>query len=130
MVKIKREIGICDNVSHIRFRFETEYNVNNTIHLDSLHIWSSNKYSLSDIKSDREIKTIAADKKYLIFTCDRQMNKIYGNGIKIKKIVEDGKFETIEVEIENPIEYGNRSFFVKEIKGAFDRIVDFFTEKR
>lgn len=130
MVKIKREIGICDHVSSIRFKFETVYDVNNTIHLDSLHICSSNEYSLCNEKRDREIKTIAADNEYLIFTCDRQMNKIYGNGIKIEKIVEDGKFETIEVEIENPIAYGNRSFFVKEVKGAFDKIMDFFTEKR
>lgn len=130
MVKIKREIRIRDKVSSIRFRFETEYDVNNNIYLDSLHICSSNEYSLYNEKRDREIQTMEADKEYLFFTCDREINKIYGNGIKIEKIVEDGKFEIIEVEIESPIEYGNKSFFVKEIKGAFDRIMDFFTEKR
>lgn len=131
MVKIKREIGIHDNVSSISIRFETEYNVNNTIHSDSLRIlYSSNKYSLCNEKCDREVKTVVADNDYLIFTCDRQANKIYGNDIKIEKIAEDDKFEIIEVEIESPIEYGNRPFFVKEIKGSFNRIIDFFMEKR
>lgn len=131
MVKIKREIGICDKVSSIRFKFETMYDVNNTIYSDSLHIYYSNVYTLckEEIR-DREIGSMMADKKYLIFACDRQANKIYGNGIKIEKIAEDGECEIIEVEVESSIQYGNKSYFVKERKGTFDRIMDFFMEKR
>lgn len=129
MVKIKSEIGICDKSTFIRFKFETVYDVDNTIYSDSLHIYYSNDDSLCKVR-DREIGTVVADEKYLIFTCDRQTNKIYGNGIKIEKIADDGGYEIIEVKIEGSAEYGIRSYFVKERKGAFDRIMDFFTEKR
>ena len=131
MVKIKREIEIRDKVSSIKIKFDTEYDVNNTIYSDSLHIHFANVYSLckEEIR-DREIGSMMADKEYLILTCDRQTNKIYGNGIKIEKIAEDGECEIIEVEIESSIQYGNKSYFVKERKGAFDRIMDFFMEKR
>ena len=123
-------MGICDQSSFIRFKFETKYDVNNTIYSDSLHIYYSNEYSLYNEGRDREIGTVAVDENYLSFICDRQTNKIYGNGIKIEKIADDGGYEIIEVKIESSTENRIGSYFVKERKGAFDRIMDFFMEKR
>lgn len=123
MPTIRREIEIFDNVSSIRILFETGYDIKNTVYSDSLHIYLCKE-------DDNEIKSVETDKNYLIFTCDRQTNKIYGNGIKIEKIVEDDEYEIIEVEIESPIEHGNKSYFFKETKGSFNRIMDFFMEKR
>ena len=123
-------MGICDQASFIRFKFETKYDVNNTIYSDSLHIYYSNEYSLYNEGRDREIGTVTVDENYLSFICDRQTNKIYGYGIKIEKISDDGGYEIIEVKIESSTGNGIRSYFVKERKGAFDRIMDFFMEKR
>lgn len=131
MMTIRREIEISDNVSKNILRIETEYNVNNELHLETLsmrHAERSIKFGESDVF--REIFSVRSDKKPLIFTCERHNNRLLIGNIGVIEIVggNDG-FEVIGFEF-NKEKNDTKSYFSKVRKGSFDRIVDFFIQGR